>query len=431
MFNKLNILILCLTVLLCKVFAFQVRMQTLYITDGTVNSIVQTMLNSYGIPFDAVTLPVESVFLEDESGALYNSIVIEGANSSNFPEALKTQIEAYQKKYSVRAAYLNCEPDASKGFTASAPVSTVDGAILTEEGIKMAEELQMKGKDITFEIPNSSTDSAGVATPATHYLADITKKSDFIEFMKYNNAGGSCAGAIYKKGGIGNMYLFIPFVDSVAAFFTSHFWINWTSYGIINGFRRIYLGVQVDDYFADNVINALLNEDRSYRTSIDDMKGIAEWQKSIINRMPKGSFYKTELAINSIPILVAAEHKQYEIRNWDLTPQEDAYIKPMNEIGDQRWSGNEDTDWDPEALKKDTLYDYFAKNPETQQDFFWLTHTFSHENLDYASKFDVENEIGLNIKMANTNYLDMYERNGFHKIVLFVQKLVVYTMVIV
>jgi len=156
MFNKLNILILCLTVLLCKVFAFQVRMQTLYITDGTVNSIVQTMLNSYGIPFDAVTLPVESVFLEDESGALYNSIVIEGANSSNFPEALKTQIEAYQKKYSVRAAYLNCEPDASKGFTASAPVSTVDGAILTEEGIKMAEELQMKGKDITFEIPNSS-----------------------------------------------------------------------------------------------------------------------------------------------------------------------------------------------------------------------------------------------------------------------------------
>jgi hypothetical protein len=388
-------------------------MQTLYITDGTVNSIVQTMLNSYGIPFDAVTLPVESVFLEDESGALYNSIVIEGANSSNFPEALKTQIEAYQKKYSVRAAYLNCEPDASKGFTASAPVSTVDGAILTEEGIKMAEELQMKGKDITFEIPNSSIDSAGVVTPATHYLADITKKSDFIEFMKYNNAGGSCAGAIYKKGGIGNMYLFIPFVDSVAAFFTSHFWINWTSYGIINGFRRIYLGVQVDDYFADNVINALLNEDRSYRTSIDDMKGIAEWQKSIINRMPKGSFYKTELAINSIPILVAAEHKQYEIRNWDLTPQEDAYIKPMNEIGDQRWSGNEDTDWDPEALKKDTLYDYFAKNPETQQDFFWLTHTFSHENLDYASKFDVENEIGLNIKMANTNYLDMYEKEWF------------------
>ncbi|OUM69206.1 hypothetical protein PIROE2DRAFT_19724 [Piromyces sp. E2] len=388
-------------------------MQTLYITDGTANSIVQTMLNSYGIPFDAVTLPVDSTFLENENGALYNSIVIEGANSSNFPEALKTQIETYQKKYSVRVVYLNSEPDTSKGFAASTPVNTVDGISLTPEGITMAEELQMNGKDITFDIPTSSTDYAGTVTPSSHYLVSISDNSNLVEIMKYNNTEASCAGAIYKKDGISSMYLFIPYVDSIAAFYTSHIWINWSANGIVNGFRRIYLGVQVDDYFANNVINALLNEDRSYRTSIEDMKGISEWQKSIVNRMPKGSFYKTELAINSIPILVAAEHKQFEIRNWDLTPKEDAYIKPLNEIGDQRWSGNEDTDWDPEALRKDTLYDYFAKNPETQQDFFWLTHTFSHENLDYASKFDVENEIGLNIKMANTNYLDMYEKEWF------------------
>jgi len=266
----------------------------------------------------------------------------------------------------------------------------------------------------SFKIFNIS-DSTGVVNPVTHYLPTIAEPANFVEFLKYNNTESSCAGAIYKSNGIGSMYLFIPFIDSIAAFYTSHFWINWTSYGIINGFRRIYLGVQVDDYFADNVINALLNEDRSYRTSIDDMKGISEWQNDIINRMPKGSFYKTELAINSIPILVAAQHKQFEIRNWQITPQEDAYIKPLDEIGDQRWSGSEDTDWDPEALKADTLYNYFAKNPDTQKDFFWLTHTFSHENLDYASKFDVENEIGLNIKMANTNYLDMYEKEWFSK----------------
>jgi len=410
-----NILILFLTTFLCKVFAFQVRMQTLHITDGNANSIVQTMLNSYGIPFDAITLPTETVFLEGETGALYNSIVIEGATSSNFPETLKAQIEAYQKKYSIRAAYLNCEPDTTKGFAAATPVSSPDGVILTAEGITMAEELQMKGKDIVFDIPINSIDSTGVVNPVTHYLPTIAEPANFVEFLKYNNTESSCAGAIYKSNGIGSMYLFIPFIDSIAAFYTSHFWINWTSYGIINGFRRIYLGVQVDDYFADNVINALLNEDRSYRTSIDDMKGISEWQNDIINRMPKGSFYKTELAINSIPILVAAQHKQFEIRNWQITPQEDAYIKPLDEIGDQRWSGSEDTDWDPEALKADTLYNYFAKNPDTQKDFFWLTHTFSHENLDYASKFDVENEIGLNIKMANTNYLDMYEKEWFSK----------------
>ena len=156
MFNKLNILILCLTVLLCKVFAFQVRMQTLYITDGTVNSIVQTMLNSYGIPFDSVTLPINSVYLENENGALFNSIIIEGASKSNFPAELKIQIENYQKKYNVRVAYLNSEPDTSKGFADTTQVKTTAGVQLTSEGNKLAEQIQMKGKDIVFDVPNSS-----------------------------------------------------------------------------------------------------------------------------------------------------------------------------------------------------------------------------------------------------------------------------------
>ena len=224
-----------------------------------------------------------------------------------------------------------------------------------------------------------------------------------------------CAGALYDKEGINSMYLFIPFVDSIVAFFTSHFWINWTTYGIVNGFRRIYFGVQVDDFFANNTVNQLLKEDRSFRTSVEDIEGIMEWQNTVADRMPKGSFYRTELAMNSIPILVASEHKSLEIKNWTLTPKEDIYIKPLNEIGDQRWSGEEDTEWDSEALRNDPLYDFFAQNPDNQDDFFWLSHTFSHENLDYASKFDVENEVGLNIKMANKNYLDLYEKEWFSK----------------
>jgi len=414
MLNKC-FLILLLGIIISNVFAFKIRMQTLYITDGTKNSIIQTMLNSYGIPFDAVTLPIASVYLENENGALYNSIVIEGATSANFTPELKKQIEDYQKKYSVRVAYLNCEPDTSKGFAAAASVQTTTGVQFNDEGVKMAEELQMKGKDIVFDVTNTSADSTGAATNVGHYEPTITDTSSLVEFLKFNSTGGACAGAIYKKDGINSMYIFVPFVDSIIAFYASHLWINWTTYGIVNGYRRLYLGVQVDDYFADNVVNELLQENRSFRTSVDDMKGIAEWQESLNTRMPKGSFYRTELAMNSIPILVAAEHKQYEIRNWDLTPQDDAYIKPLNEVGDQRWSGNEDTEWDPEALRKDPLFEYFAKNPDTQDDFFWLTHTFSHENLDYASKFDVENEIGLNIKMANENYLDLYEKEWFSK----------------
>jgi len=390
-------------------------MKTLYITDGTKNSIIQTMLNSYGIPFDSVTLPINSVYLENENGALFNSIIVEGASSSNFPAELKMQIENYQKKYNVRVAYLNSEPDTSKGFADATQVKTTTGVKLTSEGNKLAEQIQMKGKDIVFDVPNSSIDYKGTLTPISHYEPTIADSTALKELLKFNNTKASCAGALYDKEGINSMYLFIPFVDSIVAFFTSHFWINWTTYGIVNWFRRIYLGVQVDDFFANNTVNQLLKEDRSFRTSVEDIQGIMEWQNTVADRMPKGSFYRTEVAMKSIPILVYSEHKNLEIKNWTLTPKEDTYIKPLNEIGDQRWSGEEDTEWYPEALRNDPLYDFFAQNPDNQDDFFWLSHTFSHENLDYASKFDVENEIGLNIKMGNKNYLDLYEKEWFSK----------------
>jgi len=223
MFKRLNCLFLCLGIFISNAFAFQIRMQTLYITDGTVNSIIHTMLNSYGIPFDTATLPVASVTLENESGALYNSIVIEGATSVNFPVEIKTQIEDYQKKYSVRVAYLNSEPDTSKGFSAAAQAQNVVGAQLTTEGVKMAEKIQMKGNDVFFEIPNSSvyvnniilmiinkisklniimiefilifiyifkindSDSVGTVTSVGHYEPTITDPSALEEFLKYNN----------------------------------------------------------------------------------------------------------------------------------------------------------------------------------------------------------------------------------------------------
>jgi len=415
MFKNLNYLFLYLGIFITNILTFQIRMKTLYITDGTKNSIIQTMLNSYGIPFDSVTLPINSVYLENENGALFNSIIVEGASSSNFPAELKMQIENYQKKYNVRVAYLNSEPDTSKGFADATQVKTTTGVKLTSEGNKLAEQIQMKGKDIVFDVPNSSIDYKGTLTPISHYEPTIADSTALKELLKFNNTKASCAGALYDKEGINSMYLFIPFVDSIVAFFTSHFWINWTTYGIVNGFRRIYLGVQVDDFFANNTVNQLLKEDRSFRTSVEDIQGIMEWQNTVADRMPKGSFYRTELAMNSIPILVSSEHKNLEIKNWTLTPKEDTYIKPLNEIGDQRWSGEEDTEWDPEALRNDPLYDFFAQNPDNQDDFFWLSHTFSHENLDYASKFDVENEIGLNIKMGNKNYLDLYEKEWFSK----------------
>jgi len=54
----------------------------------------------------------------------------------------------------------------------------------------------------------------------------------------------------------------------------------------------------------------------------------------------------------------------------------------------------------PESLlKKDSLYPYF-KNKAKRAEFYWSSHTFTHENLDNASRSDVDNEIRVNIEAA-------------------------------
>ncbi|KAL6612290.1 hypothetical protein U3516DRAFT_901903, partial [Neocallimastix sp. 'constans'] len=50
-------------------------------------------LDSYSILFYSVTLPINSIYLENENGALFNSII-----HQNFLIELKIQIENYQKK---------------------------------------------------------------------------------------------------------------------------------------------------------------------------------------------------------------------------------------------------------------------------------------------------------------------------------------------
>ena len=67
-------------------------------------------LDSYSILFYFITLPINSIYLENENGALFNSII-----HQIFLVELKIQIENYQKK-NFRVAYLNSEPDTSKIF---------------------------------------------------------------------------------------------------------------------------------------------------------------------------------------------------------------------------------------------------------------------------------------------------------------------------
>ncbi|ORX75259.1 hypothetical protein BCR32DRAFT_329887 [Anaeromyces robustus] len=371
------------------------------------------MFEGYGMNYEIIKLPLTGdLKLEENNVALYNAIVIEQATQEML-SGIKTQIEEYQKKYKVRVAYLNSEPDPAYGFTQTNQNVMMRRVILTEQGIELAKKYQMKGKDIHMDVGTCITDSQLVCQPYNHYEVTFNNP-DYTPILKYDDVD-SFAGAIVKqKNGLESIHFFIPYIESTSAYFTSHLWISWVNYGLIDGYRRIYFDIQIDDYFADNKFN--LTESIHYRTSVEDMKNISNWQKDIVSkRMPKGSKFKIELAMNGLHILTAAHHKEFVITDWteyEYNSKQD-YIKPLTEIGSSRWKGNEDTEWDVNALKNDKLYDYFAQNPQTQDDFYWLTHTFSHQNLNYASLNDANNEIGLNIKMADEPYLGMYKRDCF------------------
>jgi hypothetical protein len=413
MLNNLILLTAFIAVYISNVFSFELKMNTLYITNGDANSVVSEMFESYGMNYEIVNLPANSLKLEEGNVGLYNAIVIENATQNDLA-GITEQITNYQKKYKVRAAYLNCEPDLTLGFfNPNKNVRTVS-TVLTDKGLELAQKNQMNGKDIQFEIGTCIyNNEKGACDQYSHNEVQIIG-DNITPLLKYNDTD-TYAGAIVKQQDIESIHFFIPYIDSIVAYFTSHLWISWTNYGIIDGFRRLYFNIQVDDFFIKNLFN--YQEGTGFRTSVDDMKGIAKWQKDVVERMPKGSEYKTELALNGIHVLIEANHKQFVATNWTTTPVERSYVKPLTEPGTNRWptADKVDSDWDVNALKADKLYDYFAQHPETQDDFYWLTHTFSHQNLDMASLNDADMEISLNIKMCDDPYLGMYKRDCFSK----------------
>jgi len=116
--------------------------------------------------------------------------------------------------------------------------------------------------------------------------------------------------------------------------------------------------------------------------------------------MPEGSFFRSDLAFNGNGILISG--------NYDVCIQLDTsrhhdeeWVKEPG-TGDQRWP-HPDFQFNDEQIatfKLDPIYNYLKNNETIQKEFFWSSHTFTHENLDELHTSDVDNEIRLNIEMA-------------------------------
>ncbi|OUM56342.1 hypothetical protein PIROE2DRAFT_19081 [Piromyces sp. E2] len=381
------------------------NMNTLYLTSNNDTSEVHYIFDSYGLNYERVQLPATSLKLEDGNNALYNAIVVEDA-TLDILQSLKGTIEAYQKKYKVRVVYLNCQPDTSLGFNTVDPNYEYSYVNLTNEGNALAKKLQLNGDKVTFAVP---------ADGLFHYEVTFNNPS-ITPILKYNHTEAYAA-AIVKQQDLESIHFFFESYNAILSYFVGHIWVPWVKYGLVDGYRRLFFSMQVDDFLISNPWDDTPGTE--YRTSIKDMQNLAQWQNELVTRMPKGSQYKTELAFNGMYVLNTAKYKTH-IANEDYgyVEQPDEYKLPLDDEGDHRYPVNpdatyDDTNWDDKILcEGDKLYEFF-KNPVNQDNFYWLTHTFSHQNLDRASFHDVDMEIGLNIKLADDPYWGMYKRDCF------------------
>jgi len=241
--NTIMFIVAIIAIIISSAFAqeFKLKMNTLYITasyksvsqfntyGANPNSQALVMLEAYGMNYDVVELPTESLTLENEGVALYNSIVIDGA-TQDMLAPLKNQIEDYQRRYSIRVTYLNCEPDRTIFSDYSQNIEGRD-VRLTEQGVEFAKKYHMNGELIIFNINNCVLDQKNECIPYYHYEVKI-ENPKITPLLKYENLN-EYAGAVVRYNDLESIHFWIPFIDSSIASFVSHLWISWANYGMI------------------------------------------------------------------------------------------------------------------------------------------------------------------------------------------------------
>ncbi|KAJ1536245.1 hypothetical protein HK096_000073, partial [Nowakowskiella sp. JEL0078] len=221
---------------------------------------------------------------------------------------------------------------------------------------------------------------------------------------------------ISHEDGREEMAFFLPFASwSITSLVLGHMWVSWGTRGIYLGNRQIYLNLQVDDLFLDTESPVIPNvSNTTYRVTNSDIDNIIAWQNNLKIRLAPGSDFRLEFAFNGNGILAKANaNAALDVDTEDYVGIN--FIKPLGG-GEYRWPIPPPTFsnlkiTDTSLANSDPLFVYF-KDPAKQANFFWLSHTFTHENLNNASYTDTDNEIKYNVQVAKA-LLKMYDKSYF------------------
>ncbi len=256
----------------------------------------------------------------------------------------------YETNFSVRQVTWYTYPTAALGFEgASAQDTSVTPLPIrrTEEGRQVFSYLT----DAPLQVHMAYSYRARAAPGTTPLLQD--------------EGGHALAVVATLKDGRENLALTFDGNQHLThAIALSHGVVSWVTRGLFLGYRRVFIGAQVDDVFLDN---DLWNEPEThtYRMTDKDLDAAAKWQKKARKRLRSEDFM-LDMAYNGL--------------------------------------GTDPTEFPDQKLVK--------KTRKLEKDFKWISHTYTHPYLDELDYETVYTELKKNLDVATELKLESFSEKS-------------------
>jgi len=382
-----------------------------------------SVLESMGIPYTRYVRTLksdrkESLNLVDKHQHGKHSMIIMCSNQvrlqdtdgdwkSTLSESQWAELESYQIKYGVRQVNFDVWPETRIGVN---PPPNNEGCCkndeeqfvsLTPEASNIAEfsGINPKGKFTTKgQQHNPTTLYTGPKVNGSFY--DVTPILEFApKEPQYPSSSRWIGGVVTTyQDGRQEMNFFLTFgAWSKTSVTLQHLMLQWGLRSSYSGFRRAYLNMQVDDYFLQtDANNEFDHRPYPFRTNIEDTIIHRDWQKAFTRKLAPGSNVVLELVFNANGVMMAAdEDSAIYTKEFPEVPNAVGFVKPLG-TGENNWPRDARFTWKEKELLRDPLYKAVQTTPGLKESFYWVSHTFTHMELNNATYSDTVAEISFN-----------------------------------
>lgn len=342
--------------------------------DAPAIQFVSQTLNSYGIPFDTLILSHDKkkvsnnnlpLYTKDGSPKYYGIITTSGQltyiNQLGIEASVLNQQQwinliEYENRYSIRRVSMYSYPHAALGVE---KVSSID----------QSSSIRLRVGNEALRFDQSIPINAKVnLSHSWYYFTKITNPYQVKPFLFYETKrkfpANSIAGVIssFNDGREQMHFFFSQSLWNIASQLIAGTWVNWVTKGHYIGKRRIYLSAQVDDIFIATQLWQKSNFfSRSKKAKIiritgNDIKAYTDWQKEFRGQINNATF-RTELAFNGSGLELYADKNGVD------------------------------------KLFNQAIQDF--------NEYYWVSHTYTHANLDDTNYEQTSLEIKDNLNFIS------------------------------